>query len=162
MFIIIIAATINIILINFHSDTPGKVKNVSSERNYSSNTLITLWDPLPSLDLTNIDPDIVYSVDLVKVTCGENISVSHKVVSVSNAVEENLDLMQIYKATIVARNNVITARNGPSVVVEGNIMNNNNKYVVSQKKKNNPMKNVFYSSARNLCRYKILRFLQLS
>ena len=38
------------------------------------------------------------------------------------ATEENLDLMQIYKAVIAARNNVTAARNGPSVEIRGNYL----------------------------------------
>ena len=78
-----------------------------------------MWDPLPTLDLTGIDPDIVHSVELVKITCGQKISVSRRVVAGSNTTEENLDFMQIYKAIIAARNNVQGAINGPSVEIEG-------------------------------------------
>ena len=40
----------------------------------------------------------------------------------SNTTEENLDLMQTFKAVIAARNNVPGARNGPSVEMEGKIV----------------------------------------
>ena len=40
----------------------------------------------------------------------------------SNVTEEGLDLMQIYKAVIAARNNVRDARNGPSVEVKGSTL----------------------------------------
>lgn len=56
---------------------------------------------------------------MIKITCSQNISISYKVVSVNNATEEELDLMQIYKAVIIARNNVLEARDGPSVEVKG-------------------------------------------
>ena len=101
------------------SDTPGTVKNTSCTRNYSSNTITTLWDPLPSLDLTDVDPDIVYTVELFKITCGQNTMINHRVVTESNATKEDLDLMQIYRAVIAARNNVTGARNGPSVEMDG-------------------------------------------
>ena len=79
-----------------------------------------MWDCLPTLDLTDIDPDIVYTVELVKITRDQRVSVvSHRVVAGSNATEENLDLMQIYKALIAARNNVQRAMNGPSVEIQG-------------------------------------------
>ena len=80
---------------------------------------MTLWDSLPSLDLTDIDPDIVYTVELFKITCDKYVSMSHKVVAENSATEEGLDLMQIYKAVIAARNNVTGARNGPSVEMIG-------------------------------------------
>ena len=57
-------------------------------------------------------------------TRGQSIPISHKVVAESCATEEDLDMMQIYKAVIAARNNVTGARNGPSVEMRGiyNIM----------------------------------------
>ena len=101
------------------SDTPGKVKNVSCERDYSSGTLTTLWNPLPSLDLTDVDPDIIYNVELFKITRDQNVPMNQAVVARSSTTMENLDLMQVYKAVIVARNNVTGAINGPSVEMEG-------------------------------------------
>ena len=101
------------------SDTPGKVSNVVYRRNYSSNSLTTLWDPLPTLDLTDVDPDIDYTVKLFMITCSANMSMDSMVVNGSSATMENLDLMQVYKAVIIARNNVREARNGPSAEMEG-------------------------------------------
>ena len=100
-------------------DTPGEVTNVLLERNYSSNVLIMIWDPLPTLDLTDIDPDILYTVELFKTTCGQNVPISHRIMSTNSASEESIDLMQIYKAVIAARNNVTEARNGPGVEIKG-------------------------------------------
>ena len=37
----------------------------------------------------------------------------------SSATEEGLDLMQIYKVVVAARNNVPGGRNGPSVEIRG-------------------------------------------
>ena len=101
--------------------TPGEVKNVAIQRNYSSNSLTITWDKLSSLDLTDIDPDILYTIKIFKIMymCGHNVSISHEVVAGSTITMGNLDLMQIYKAAIAARNNVPGARNGPSVEVEG-------------------------------------------
>ena len=85
-------------------------------------TLTIIWNPLPTLDLTGIDPDILYTVELFKITCGQNVLVSHKVVAESSVTEESLDLMQIYKAVIAARNNVTAARNRPTVEIGGIIL----------------------------------------
>ena len=95
------------------------MKNADSLRDYSLGTLIIIWDLLPTLDLTGIDPDILYTVELFKITCGQNVLISHKVVAESSATVESLDLMQIYKAVIAARNNVTAARNGPTVEIGG-------------------------------------------
>lgn len=88
------------------------------ERNYSSGVLTTSWTALPSLNITDIDPDIVYSVEVFKITCGLDVSMSHKIVT-ENSTSNFLDLMQIYKAVITPRNNVDNARNGTSEVMRG-------------------------------------------
>ena len=106
-------------LLYLSSDTPGMVKNAYNWRDFSSNILTTFWDPLPSLDLTDIDPEIVYIRELFKITCGQNTSMNHMVVAGNNATMESLDLTQIYKAVITARNNVAAAVDGPSVEIRG-------------------------------------------
>ena len=95
------------------------VGNASCQRDYTFNLLITLWNPLFTLDINDTDPDIVYTVQLFRTTCGQNTLMNQTTVNWNNATEENLDLMQIYKAVIAARNNVPGARNGPSVEMEG-------------------------------------------
>lgn len=106
----------------YHIGTPGKVKMSRIHRNHSSGVLTTIWDPVPSLDLTDADPDIIYMVEFFKITCGQNVHISRRVVAGNSATEENLDPMQVYKAVITARNNVMEARNGPSVEIEGIII----------------------------------------
>ena len=95
------------------------MNNVAIQRSYSSNSLTITWDNLSSLDLTDIDPDIIYTIKIFKIMCGHNVSISHEIVAGSTITMGNLDLMQIHKAAIAARNNVPGARNGPSVEVEG-------------------------------------------
>ena len=95
------------------------MNNVAIQRNYSSKSITITWDSLPSLDLTDSDPDIIYTIKIFKITCGHNVSISHEVVTGSTITKENLDLMQIYKVVIAARNNVSGAENGPSVEMEG-------------------------------------------
>ena len=99
--------------------TPGRIKNPRNRRDYSSGVLTVIWDPLPSLDLTGIDPDIVYAVELFKISCGQNVSIGHRVVSGNYARVNHLDLMHIYKAVIAARNNISSATNGLSVEIRG-------------------------------------------
>ena len=91
-------------------------------RNYSEDKLMILWNPLPTLDINDTDPDIVYTAELYKITCGQNILINRTVVAGNNVTEEGLDLMQIYKAVIAARNNVAEARNGPSVEMKGTMV----------------------------------------
>lgn len=105
-------------MINF-SDIPGRVNNVVIERNYTSNSLTLFWDTVFSLDLTGIDPDIIYTVELFKITGDKNVFISGWDAAENTTSVRNLDLMQIYKVVIAARNNVPGARNGPSVVIRG-------------------------------------------
>ena len=100
------------------------MKNTACERNYSTNAitpkadLTTHWSSLPSLDLNDTDPDIVYSVELYKITCYEDIFMSREDVFV-NSTNNTVDPMEIYKVIITARNNVERARNGTSVEMKG-------------------------------------------
>ena len=92
-------------------DIPAKVDNVSCQRDYTSNRLVTLWNPLFTLDINDTDPDIIYNVQLFKTTCGQIILMDQTTVAGSSASEENLDLMQIYKAVIAARNESTKVQN---------------------------------------------------
>ena len=103
-------------------DTPGQIQNAGFQRDFSFNTLTTSWDPLPTLDLNNTDSDLIYTVQLLKITCGQSTLIDQTTVARSNATVENLDMMQIYKATVAARNNVREARNGKRVIIEGVII----------------------------------------
>ena len=78
-----------------------------------------MWSPLPTLDINDTDPDIVYTVELYQITCSQNIPINRTEVAGNNVTEEGVDLMQIYKAVIAARNNVRGARNGPSTETSG-------------------------------------------
>ena len=104
--------------LNASSESPGEVNNISINRNSSSSLLTTCWSPLPSLDLndTAADPDIVYGVELYKITCGEDIFMSREDVFVNST---NVDPMETYKVIITARNNVERAKNGTSVEMRG-------------------------------------------
>ena len=101
------------------ADTPKQVKNVNLLRGSSRDELTILWNPLPTLDINDTDPDILYSVELYQITCGQNIFINRMEVAGSNVTEEDLDLMQIYKAVIAARNNVRDATNGPPAKMKG-------------------------------------------
>ena len=97
---------------------PGVVNNAIHVRNSHSDTLNIYWDILPSLDINDTNPDIVYSVELYEITCGQNILVSHDIVF-GNNTRKNIEPLQAYKVVITARNNVERARNGTSVVMRG-------------------------------------------
>ena len=65
----------------------------------------------------------MYSVELYKITCGEDIFMSHEDVFV-NSTNNTVDPMEIYKVIITARNNVEGARNGTSMEMKGECINN--------------------------------------
>ena len=100
-------------------DTPTKVGNASIQRDYTSNLLVALWNPLFSLDITDTNPNIIYTVQVFRITCGQNIFINETTVAGSNATIEDIDPMETYKAAIFAKNNVRGARNGPSEKTEG-------------------------------------------
>ena len=111
--------TIILIAYCVSSDTPGKVKDISLERNSPANVLTTQWTSVPSLDINDTDPDIVYSVELYQITCGQNILLMNSENVTGNNTSNNVDPMQIYRVVVAARNNVEEARKGPSVEMRG-------------------------------------------
>ena len=97
---------------------PGNVSNLGFERNYSSGVLTTFWDPLPTLDITDRDPDIIYRVQIFKTTCGESVLMSDE--NVTESITSNyLSLMEIYTAAITPRNNVPGYIDGPKEEMKG-------------------------------------------
>ena len=101
------------------SDTPGEVQNPTCERNSPSNVLTTQWTSVPSLDINDTDPDIVYSVGLYQITCGQNVLLINSENVAGNSTSNTVDPTQIYRVVVAARNNVEEARNGPSVEMRG-------------------------------------------
>ena len=80
--------------------------------------LTTFWDPLPTLDITDRDPDIIYRVQIFKTICGQSILMSDD--NVTESITSNslspLELMEIYSAIITPRNNVPGYVDGPKKV----------------------------------------------
>ena len=74
------------------------------------------WDPPFSLDLTGVDPDIVYSVEVYNITCGGR----ELVISDCNVTENSYtsDVIApngyIYEYIVTPRSNVQGAHNGTS------------------------------------------------
>ena len=91
------------------------------ERVTDSDKLQYIWEPPYSLDLTTVDPDILYCLNIVRVTCG----VREHVISDCGISDHNytanclLDLADLYEATITPRSNIITSCNGTQISVTG-------------------------------------------
>ena len=88
----------------------------------SSNPFVYSWTPPPTLDLTDVSPDVVYSIEVYNITCGANDllgTLNNLTVSLyQNAL---LDPGHVYKVVIVPRSNVRGARNGTTFTKYGKI-----------------------------------------
>ena len=96
----------------------GKLQSVSNlERNGST----LAWEAPFSLDLTGVDPDIAYCVEVVNITCGRrDLIVSECNVTEPSYTSDNIASHgYIYEYTVTPRSNVEGARNGTSVTVSG-------------------------------------------
>ena len=78
------------------------------------------WVPPPSLDLTDIDPDIAYCVEVYNITCGmRDLIISDCSVTEPSYTSDVIMDGYIYEYTITPRSNVPGARNGTSLTLEG-------------------------------------------
>lgn len=89
-----------------------------------SNTSIITWNPPFSLNLSNIEPDIVYCVDIFNITCGyldhlvSDCNVLDQMYAFSPTIE---DSRYIYAIQITPRSNVRGVRNGTSLILQGDL-----------------------------------------
>jgi hypothetical protein len=88
--------------------------------NLERNASTLSWEAPFSLNLTGVDPDIVYCVEVYNITCGRR----DLVISDCNVTEPSYtsdDIMDgyIYEYTVTPRSNVEGASNGTSVFVAG-------------------------------------------
>ena len=84
------------------------------------NTSTLSWTAPFSLDLTNVDPDIAYCVDIYNITCGRR----DLIISDCNVTEPSYSSSApdgyIYEYIVTPRSNVEGARNGtPSQPLTG-------------------------------------------
>ena len=86
-----------------------------------SSTTIS-WTPPPSLNLTNVEPDIVYCVEIYDITCEErNFLIGDCSVTEPHYVHNSLLPGHIYSITITPRSNVEASRNGTTLTKEGTV-----------------------------------------
>ena len=81
------------------------------------------WDPPYSLDLTNVDPDIAYCVEVYNITCGgrELVFSDCNVIENSYTSDAIAPDSYIYEYIVTPRSNVRGAQNGtPSQPLRGN------------------------------------------
>ena len=107
---------------NTHIDHTGKLDGVSNfERVTGSEKLQYIWEPPYSLDLTTVDPDIVYCLNIVRVTCGvrEHVTRDCGITDHNYTTNSLLDLAELYEATITPRSNIMASCNGTQVSIIG-------------------------------------------
>ena len=84
-------------------------------------TIIT-WEAPFSLDLTGVDPNIVYCVEVYNITCGvDDLVVSDCNVTEPHIFNNGLQQGYIYRIVIVPRSNGRDSRNGTSNTKEGTL-----------------------------------------
>ena len=96
----------------------GQLRGISNlERNGST----FFWEAPFSLNLTDVDPDIVYCVDICNITCGRRdlIISDCSVTEPSYTSDDIAPQGYIYEYTVTPRSNVEGATNGISVTVTG-------------------------------------------
>ena len=76
------------------------------------------WEPPFSLDLTDVDPDIVYCVDVYNITCGGRDLVSSDC-SVTDTNYTSLSDGYLYEYIVTPRSNVEGAENGTATTLRG-------------------------------------------
>ena len=98
----------------------GPLGSISSlTRN--ANTLS--WIPPFSLDLTGVDPDIVYCVQVYNITCGRrDLIVSECDVMETSYTSDALQPGYVYEYTVTPRSNVDGASNGSINIVTGRLI----------------------------------------
>ena len=81
------------------------------------------WEPPPTLDLTGVEPDIVYCVEVYNITCGADDLIASEC-ELTNPVypnvDEGLDPNFVYNITVVPRSNIPGAANGAVFSKQGN------------------------------------------
>ena len=87
--------------------------------NIHRNTTHLFWEAPFSLDLTGVDPDIVYCVEVINITCGRSLLISECDVMETSYTNDALLSGYIYEYTVTPRSNVEEAINGTSLTVIG-------------------------------------------
>ena len=98
-----------------------KVTNLKIDLNL--NMLNLSWDAPFSLDLTNVDPDIIYYVQVINTTCGNGSILFRN----GTITETELNLFgysqhHTYEMIVTPRSNVEGAQNGTTLITQGFII----------------------------------------
>ena len=89
--------------------------------NLKINTTVIMWDPPFSLNLTNVEPDIVYCVEVYDTSCEMRSNIiSDCNVTLPHYTFQFLTSGYTHEVVVTPRSNVEGAMNGSKLVVEGN------------------------------------------
>ena len=78
------------------------------------------WNPPPTLDLTNVEPDIAYCVIIHNITCGrKDFLISDCSLTDPFYIYEDIHPGHVYRVEVIPRSNVERAANGTPLSVEG-------------------------------------------
>ena len=97
-------------------NSPGPLQSVVDLiRNFDTLS----WKAPFSLDLTGVDPDIVYCVEVYNITCGRSLLIS--VCDITEPSYTSNDIMDgyIYEYAVTPKNNMEGAENGTTTKVTG-------------------------------------------
>ena len=104
-----------------HNNIAGPLQKIMNlDIDINSNILELSWDAPFSLDLTNVDPDIIYYVQVINTTCGDG-SITFRNGTITE-IELNLfgySQHHTYEVTITPRSNVEGAKNGTTLITQG-------------------------------------------
>ena len=97
------------------------VSNLSTSVNLTAEEVLNTWTPPYSLDLTDIEPDIVYCVDIYSITCEsrDHLFSNCSVVDSELIVYRTNTSQYIFEIIVTPRSNTKSARNGTSNALKG-------------------------------------------
>ena len=101
------------------------VGTLTEVSNLHRDTSIVSWDPPFTLDITEVNPDIIYCIDIYDISCdnvGTHILINCSVIDTSFSSQLLDHDHFIYEYFVTPRINVANAVNGTSAVLKGLII----------------------------------------
>ena len=77
------------------------------------------WEAPFSLDLTGVDPDIVYFVEVINITCGRSPLISECDIAEPSYTSNDIMDGYIYEYAVTPKSNMSGAENGTTTKVTG-------------------------------------------
>ena len=105
--------TAAILLCSTYTGPLKSVSNIIRQKLPNHDSVSYFWEPPPTLDLTGVDPNIVYCVEISNITCGWSVLIQSEC-GLTNPVlmGDGLDPSYVYEINVTPRSNVREASNG--------------------------------------------------